>query len=501
MDQQLGVDQSGMPGYVLAQPARERRAPSRLVGVSIFAAAIAVAGGAVFVSVSSAGSWFPRRWDARVEPIAAEVARLRGLTFEHPVMIQYLAPKEFEKQLGDDGQMTADDRAELKREEAVLRAVGLVGGKVDLGSAVNTSEKSSTLAYYDPASQEIFVRGTTLDAEHRVTLAHELTHVLQDQHFDLQKLQKRATDSKTGDASALKALIEGDAVRIQQDYLEHLSKADQKEYDRENASEGERVGKETASVPEIVQLLSSAPYEFGPSTIRVLLEAGGNSAVDAALTGPTPSSSIFVAPGDLAPPIAVDEPLLPSGAVAQGSAEAFGPSETYLTLSVRLEPARALEAADLVSGGRAVTFRTAGTTCYRVAMSPTAARHRPALLRAVRDWARGRSKTTVDAVGDLVGFTACDPGPSAPVPSAARMHNAVQLLAIRTSITVEIAKGGVAGDVARCMARVFIETPGAAKLVLAIGNGAPTADQNAALQRIVLSSVQMCRADPDAGLS
>ena len=39
------------------------------------------------------------------------------------------------------------------------------------------------------------MRGTTLDVEHRVTIAHELTHVLQDQHFDLPKLQKQAADS------------------------------------------------------------------------------------------------------------------------------------------------------------------------------------------------------------------------------------------------------------------------------------------------------------------
>jgi hypothetical protein len=488
-----------MYGYASADSAPGRR--SRGVGAAAFTALIVVAVGTGFVSASSARSWFPSKWDARVAPIAAKVARLRGLAFEHPVQIRYLAAKDFEKQLGSDGQETADDREEISREEAVLRAVGLVGGKVDLGKAVDTSQKSSTLAFYDPASQEIFVRGTTLDVEHRVTIAHELTHVLQDQHFDLQRLQKRAADSKTGDASALKALVEGDAVRIQQDYLEHLSKAEQKEYDKEDAAEGARVGKETASVPDIVELISGAPYELGPATIRVLLAAGGNSSIDAALTGPTPSTSIYIAPGDLTPPNSVDDPLLPSGAVARGTPESFGPFETFLTLSTRLAPGRALQAADLVSGGRAAAFRTGNTTCYRVVLSPTAAIHRPALLSAVRDWVRGRPKTAVDAVGDLVGFTACDPGKTAPVPSSQRLHTAVELLGIRTSITVQIAKGDVAGPIARCVARVFIETPGAEGLVLAIGNRTPTDAQNAVLQPMGLASVQLCRGDPDSGLS
>lgn len=501
MNEPSGVDQQGMYGYAFADSTRDRRDPARVVGIVVFATLMVVAVGAAFVTTSSARSWFPSKWDARVAPIAAEVARLRGLGFEHPVQIRYLAAKDFEKQLGTDGAETAADRAEIAKEEAVLRALGLIGGKVDLGKAVSTSQKSSTLAFYDPASEEIFVRGTTLDVEHRVTIAHELTHVLQDQHFDLQKLQKRAADSKTGDATALKAIVEGDAVRIQQDYLARLPKAEQREYDKEDAAEGARVGKETASVPDIVDLISSAPYQLGPATIRVLLAAGGNAAVDRALAGPTPSTSIYIAPGDLTPPNSVDDPLLPSGAIARGTGESFGPFETFLTLATRLSPGRSLQAADLVSGGRAVTFRTGNATCYRVALSPTAASHRSALLNAVRDWARGRSKTSVDAVGDLVGFTACDPGTRAPVPSSRRLHAAVELLGIRTGITVEIAKGDVAAQVARCVARVFIETPGAADLVLAIGDHTPTAAQNAVLQPMVVAGARLCRSDPDSGLS
>jgi len=490
-----------MYGYALAGPPRERRDSGRRVGLALFVALLAVAAGSVFVASSSAGSWFPSSWDPRVAPIAAEVAHLRGLAFEHPVQIRYLAAKDFEKEVGDNGGESADDRATLTREEAVFRALGLIGGKVDLQAAFNTSQQSSTLAFYDPSRQEIFVRGTTLDVEHRVTIAHELTHVLQDQHFDLQKLQKRAADSTTGDASALQALVEGDAVRIQDDYLAHLSSKDKQEYDRENNAEGSRVDKETATVPDIVQLLQSAPYEFGPSTIQVLLSSGGNSAVDAALTGPTPSTSLFVAPGDLTPPTSVDKPLLPAGAVAQGPAESFGPFETYVTLSMRLDAGVALKAADVVSGGRALTFKVGNTSCYRVVVSPLSAETRPVLLRAVGAWAQGRAKTTVDAVGDLVGFTACDPGKTAPVPPSQRFHTAVELLGLRSGLTVEVAKSDVPGDVARCIARVFIETPGARALVLSIGDRTPTAAQNARLEPIAVSSARTCRDDADSGLS
>ena len=47
------------------------------------------------------------------------------------------------------------------------------------------------LAFYDPDAKEVVIRGGTkfLDVPHRVVLAHELTHVLQDQHFDLNRLE------------------------------------------------------------------------------------------------------------------------------------------------------------------------------------------------------------------------------------------------------------------------------------------------------------------------
>ena len=110
----------------------------------------------------------------------------------------------------------------------MFRALGFIDGKVDLLRAFDTSQSSGTLAYYDENERDIVVRGTTLDVAHRVTLAHELTHVLQDQHFNLTKLHLQASRSDTGDPSAFKALVEGDAVRIQQAYLKQLPKADQK---------------------------------------------------------------------------------------------------------------------------------------------------------------------------------------------------------------------------------------------------------------------------------
>ncbi len=219
--------------------------------------------------------------------------------------MQFLPDKKFKKLSGESGAVDAAARAEIDREAATFRALGFLSGNVDLFDETQQADEAGVLAFYDFNKKEIVVRGTTLDVSHRATLAHELTHVLQDQHFNIESVEARADqdDAQRGASSeAMLALIEGDANRVRDAYLKSLPAAQQKEYDREQAAEGATFGKETAGVPPFVELLLSAPYDLGPLTIRMLIADGGNSAVDEALTGPTPTSAVFTQAGLIAPP-------------------------------------------------------------------------------------------------------------------------------------------------------------------------------------------------------
>jgi hypothetical protein len=74
----------------------------------------------------------------------------------------------------------------------------------------------------------VFVRGDELTPAVRVTLAHELTHVLQDQHFDLQRLDEPDFEEHEG----LRAMAEGDAGRIEDIYVtDVLTSAEQTAYE------------------------------------------------------------------------------------------------------------------------------------------------------------------------------------------------------------------------------------------------------------------------------
>ena len=463
---------------------------------------VVVVGAGLVAATGSTSPWFPKQWDPRVAPIAAEVARLRGLDFEHPVSVRFLSPAEFEKEVSSDPRsLSHDARAEIDRQAADFRALGLINGNVDLAKALNTTSQSGTLAFYSYIHKNIVVRGTTLDAEHRVTLAHELTHVLQDQHFDLTKLYNRADKSTTGDTGAFLALVEGDAVRVEDLYKQSLSTAEQHEYDREYAAEGERVKKEAVGVPDVIQFLFGAPYEFGPATPTVLADGGGHAAIDAALTGPVPSTVVFIQPGNVAAPPSVAAPAVPEGATAVGDPESFGAFETYLTLGATIDPSRALDAADVVANGRARTYRTNGRDCYAVSLMPRRAASRPFLEAAVREWVAGKPDAAMVPGGSNVTFRACDPGKKAVGITKARLQALDDLLGIRTGLTTGLADGGnLEADQARCVARVFVHDAAARALLLEIGDGTPTPAQASRLRDTASNAALQCVGNSDAQL-
>jgi hypothetical protein len=472
---------------------------SALIIASIVFAVVVLAAIAVPM-VSTASPLYPSKWDPRVAPLTNTVEKLRGLKFEHPVPVRFLPPAEFEKEVGGDpSNLSKEGRAEIENTAAVLRALGLIDGGVDLAKASSQARKSGALALYSFQRKEILVRGTTLDASHRVTLAHELTHVLQDQHLDLTKLEKRAARSKTGDSDAFTALVEGDAVRIEDKYRDSLSKSEQQQYDKQQQAEGQRFDASTKNVPEIVSFLLGAPYTFGPATIEVLEATGGNSAVDRAISGPTPNSLLYIEPGALDEPTRVDEPETPDGAQQVRPPESFGPFSLYLALGARLDPQRALTAADVVGGGEAITYKLKNSVCYRAQMAPRVATAASFLRSALADWAIRQTSVTVDRAG--LGFTACDPGKAAKGPSHQRFIDIATLLELRNEFTVELAKQGESDlATARCIARRFVQQPGIVPLIAGAGSREPTAAERLRIQNAAVQSRRACDDDVDAGL-
>ncbi len=83
-----------------------------------------------------------------------------------------------------------EDSQRFRRSEAVLKKFGLIPRDFDLRPFLIGLLREQTAGYYDPSTKTVNLLDW-LDAEQqKPVLAHELTHALQDQSFDLQKWMK-----------------------------------------------------------------------------------------------------------------------------------------------------------------------------------------------------------------------------------------------------------------------------------------------------------------------
>ena len=83
----------------------------------------------------------------------------------------------------------------------------------DLFQIVSALYSEQVVGFYDSDKEEMFVSSNSpqLDFNSKSTFAHELTHALQDQHFDLDLLLPEDSDNDDLDR-AKRALVEGRCV-------------------------------------------------------------------------------------------------------------------------------------------------------------------------------------------------------------------------------------------------------------------------------------------------
>jgi hypothetical protein len=473
-----------------------------LVAVAIVIVVIAVFAGAYVVT--RRGPSFPSHWDAKVDAIAAKVEMLRGLSFKHPVKVNYLSSSAFEKRLSPSSKTTKQERSQIEQATALLRATGLVGAKVDLLDATTTTQTADTLAYYDFDTKQIYIRadrGFTIET--RVTLAHELTHVLQDQHFDLNKLKKQADASKTGSSDALRALIEGDARRIEKKYLAQQSASNRSEYARLSAQGSNKADARTKNVPAVVETFFGAPYVFGPEVMKVLVASDGNTAVNDALTGATPSTAIYLDPTAINtdPPALPAVPALAAGEKRvklddSGNDDAFDPFLLYLMLSARLDPSTALRAADAYRTGSNAFYRRGSQTCFRARVVGINHAADVYLRQVLTSWTQTMPTAAVERSSNGVVFRSCDPGSKARTPANKNIEGATRLAASRDDIIATFITQGLPEDLATCAVRVLVARPDVAA---SISNNTSNISQQQIIDYSRAAGLA-CRANPNAGL-
>jgi hypothetical protein len=230
-------------------------------------------------------------------PIKSEVKRRLASREE---VVAYL-----EKQMSED-----KDAKRLQRSEMVLKKFGLLPHDFDLKSFLVSLLREQIAGYYDPKTKTVNLLDWLDAEEQKPVLAHELTHALQDQSFDLQKwLRADAPDiddienPTPGDFvndemdTAREAVVEGQAMVPLMDYmLAPLGKSlatspDLAKYMVDAMLNGEEDLPEFKRAPVFLQESLTFPYRYGMEFTAELLKAGGKEMAFAGAFSRPPESS------------------------------------------------------------------------------------------------------------------------------------------------------------------------------------------------------------------
>ncbi|HEX3557083.1 MAG TPA: hypothetical protein VIA62_27985 [Thermoanaerobaculia bacterium] len=193
----------------------------------------------------------------------------------------------------------------LRAAEVSLKAFGLIPETLDLASYLPELLTSQVAGYYDTERKYLaMVRrggGAGKDDDDMV-LVHELTHALQDQSFDLEKLEK--DDDPLSDAgTAVIALVEGDATLTMIDFQAQTSLENAPGADRLMSSMLADPEKLTQAMPDLpgADQFARAPewlrdnllfgYLQGMTFCMSVRSRGGQKLLDYAFTTDPPRST------------------------------------------------------------------------------------------------------------------------------------------------------------------------------------------------------------------
>jgi hypothetical protein len=391
----------------------------------------------------------PEEWDPRVAAIAKQVERLRGIEFDEPVPVKVLDSATFDKRYARGQKPTTKGRKEWAESEAALRALGLLDRPVPL-EALTAGVGAQVLGFYDPADKAIVVRGDTFSSpETRSTLAHELTHALQDQEFDLGRMDRR---ERAADASSVSALIEGDATRIGETYTSGLSASQQAEIDASNSS----TVATAPDLPPFVTVSFASEYALGYMMTTALEAAGGDKAIDDAFRNPPLNDLAIIDPVallDATLAIKVKAPQLAAGDVALGDPTVLGAATLYFMLASHLPPADALAVAQRWGGDSSIAFTRGGSTpCVTSVMVGRDGTADTAALQAgLERWnVASRTNAEIARQGKRLTLTSCEPSNPEPVSEAA-LSQALFHVLLRNSFAAG-ALGSTSPRTATCIA-------------------------------------------------
>jgi hypothetical protein len=157
----------------------------------------------------------------QVPTIAAELTQISGLPLKHPVPYDFITKEKvnefLRKRVKED-----TDPEEVRAEELTLKKFGFVPQDFDLAKNTIDLLTEQAAAFYDYNKKKLFITESNSKEPQEPVLAHELSHAIADQNFNLAKFIKAGRKSDDGSTARL-AVMEGQATWLMSEYLARKS--------------------------------------------------------------------------------------------------------------------------------------------------------------------------------------------------------------------------------------------------------------------------------------
>jgi hypothetical protein len=252
------------------------------------------------------------------DQIVARVAQVRGLKPMHPVAKGVLGREAIRDKLMSRIKKEYSPE-EIADEERVLKRLGLLPPEVDYEKAVMNLLLEQIAGFYDPFDRKLYIADWLPEEMQTPTLAHEIAHALQDQHFGLKSYATPIKDN--GDRQlARSALVEGDGTAVMlETMMPHgdLSQLPDSAFDMAGslASIGSELMPAYERAPRFLRETLIFPYVTGLAFVRRIRKIRPWSAVDAVYQSPPESTEQVIHPEKYFAhehPVSVEDRSVPS---------------------------------------------------------------------------------------------------------------------------------------------------------------------------------------------
>jgi hypothetical protein len=241
--------------------------------------------------------WSQADLERITDEIRAQIEELRGMKYTRPVAAKITDKKGFVEYARKRQEATETPERRM-RDETVAKLLGLIPFGLDLSKTLESFLEGQVGGFYDPGTNTFYLMENFQGDLARIILSHELTHALDDQCFDLDKLIAGA-GGDTDREFAIQAMAEGSGTNAMNIWtVKHMAELD-KQALMDSGSIG-TAGLDTAPTlvwkPLLAAYLRGEGFLVHAESINLMAKAAKNDEIRRCFSEPPLSSEQILHP-------------------------------------------------------------------------------------------------------------------------------------------------------------------------------------------------------------